>query len=139
MERSKYQTRQREEILNYFRDREGQSVTAGDIRDEFVRSGVPIGTATIYRQLETMVEEGVIARYVDAGGRSAYYEYLNPESHCTRPVCYHCKCSRCGRLIHIGCDELTAVMEHLKKEHGFEVDVYRTFIYGVCRECREKE
>ena len=53
------------------------------------------------------------------------------------PVCFHCKCEKCGKLIHLECTELSLIGEHLREEHGFSIDHARTVFYGTCNECRE--
>ena len=54
-----YKTRQREEIAEYLASIPGKHVTAGDICAHFQTQGSAIGAATVYRQLERMVRDGV--------------------------------------------------------------------------------
>ena len=128
-----YSTRHQEELLEYMKSTAGSHVTAGDICMHMRSSGRNIGTATVYRQLEKMVDEGIVNKYIIDEGSSACYEYAGSE-HC-EGSCYHLKCESCGRLIHLGCDEIGALNEHIKEYHGFTVNPRRTVFYGLCEEC----
>jgi len=129
-----YNTKQKTEIIAYLKEKKGTPLSAGDIGRHLAEENVPVGKTTIYRQLENLAEEGVIARIAADGDRSAYYEYID-KADCY-PHCFHCKCVKCGKLIHLECEELLEVTEHLSKEHGFTVDPVKTVIYGLCEACR---
>ena len=129
-----YHTRQQEELLRYLRSTRGQHHTVAQLRDHFSRDENPIGTTTIYRQLEKLVAEGSVRKYLLETGDSACYEYAQQSQACTSH--FHCKCKQCGRLIHMDCDELQQLREHLLREHGFEWDAGRTVFYGICDQCR---
>lgn len=137
-EKPKYRTRQREELIAYLKTVPGQHVTAADVCDHFRKKGSSIGTATIYRQLERMVEDGTVNKYIIDKNSSACFEYIDPEN-CHHPVCYHCKCEKCGKLIHLECGELQQVQAHVLVDHGFLVDPMRTVFYGICGDCRKAE
>ena len=104
--RNQYNTRQRSRLLEYMQTVPGEHFTAKDVCDYFQSCGTPIGVATVYRQLERMVEEGL-----------------------------HCKCEKCGKLIHLHCEELVQIRSHLKEEHHFTLDPLRTVFYGLCEDC----
>ena len=53
-------------------------------------------------------------------------------------VCYHMKCEECGSLIHLECDAITELEDHIWKDHRFRVDPGRTVFYGLCEECEKK-
>ena len=98
-------------------------------------AGSNIGTATVYRHLESMVDEGLIKKYIIDGNSPACFEYVDPGSHEEGEVCFHCKCEVCGKLIHLHCEELEAIQTHILDEHSFRVDPIRTVFYGVCENC----
>jgi Fur family ferric uptake transcriptional regulator len=55
--RSKYKTKQREILLDYFKLVPGVHITASDVCDYLKEHGAPIGKSTVYRQLESLVDE----------------------------------------------------------------------------------
>lgn len=137
--KAQYRTKQMKELLSYLESVQGQHVTVSDISGYFKDRGIPIGTTTIYRHLEKMIGQGSVVKYIVDEGSSACFEYLGEREQCAKPVCYHCKCEKCGKLIHLQCDEVMNLYQHMRKKHGFEMDPLRTVFYGTCEECREKK
>ncbi|MCR5388182.1 MAG: transcriptional repressor [Lachnospiraceae bacterium] len=137
--RSKYKTKQREILLDYLKSVPGDHITASDVCDFFKGQGANIGQSTVYRQLESLVDEGFINKYTIDANSPACFEYVDQSSHQVGVTCFHCKCERCGRLIHLHCDDLSEIQGHLFDEHKFKLDTRRTVFYGVCDECYRAE
>ena len=134
-EKKGYKTKNQGELIDYLKTIPGRHVTAGEICTCMKNSGSTIGTATVYRQLEKLVSEGTINKYIVDEGSSACYEYVPGAEHCSTENCYHLKCSSCGKLIHLECHEVAILTEHIKEHHGFTVDPRRTVFYGTCPDC----
>lgn len=132
-QRAAYRTPAQKELLAYLKATPGKHHTAAEIRDHFDQLAKPIGTATIYRQLERFVEEGSIRKYVLVPGKSACYSYEEGRNCAAH---YHCKCEICGQVIHLDCEEILKIREHLRKEHGFFWNAGKTVFYGICEHCR---
>ncbi len=135
--RSKYKTKQREILIHYLESVPGVHITAGDVADHFRKQGSAIGQSTIYRQLESLVDEGLLNKYIIDGNSPACFEYIGTDCHAEAEPCFHCKCEKCGKLIHLHCDELEEIQEHLYAEHRFRLDPLRTVFYGLCDECMQ--
>lgn len=133
--KNQYKTRQRDELRAFLETVPGKHITAGDVCEYFKQSGTPIGMATVYRQLEKMVDEGVVSKYTIDPGSPACFEYVG--AHLSQDQCYHCKCQVCGKLIHMHCEELSDFQQHVLSHHGFKIDPMRTVFYGVCESCAE--
>ena len=133
--RTKYKTKQRDILIDYFKSFPGVHITAGDVCDYFKEQGSSIGQATVYRQLESLVDEGILGKYVVDGNSPACFEYVGEGSHNDTGICFHCKCRKCGKLIHMQCEELESIKDHLYAEHGFRLDPIRTVFYGLCENC----
>ena len=129
------QNQQRDELRAFLEQAPGRHITAGDVCEYFRQAGRPIGMATVYRQLEKMVDEGIVTKYSIDANTPACFEYLG--THLNEDTCYHCKCQVCGKLIHMHCEELPELEKHILEHHGFAIDPIRTVFFGVCRECRE--
>ena len=132
-DKHQYNTRRRSELLEYLKSMQGRHVTVNDIRAHFLAKGESIGTATIYRQLDHMLSQGLVQKYTLDETSTACFEYVDGE--CCHDVCFHCKCVGCGQLIHLHCGELEKVQGHLAEEHGFRLDFPRTILYGLCSAC----
>ncbi len=137
-EKNRYRTRQREQLLSYLAEHPRKHFTAADICEHFRNGDQKIGTTTVYRQLERLVTEGQVKKYVFEEGESACFEYIGKGAE-EEFLCYHLKCEKCGRLIHLECREITMFEKHITEHHGFLIDPKRTVFYGVCRDCLEKE
>lgn len=137
-DKNQYKTRQREELLNYLRTTGSEHITVGEVCRHFQRCGRPIGTATVYRHLERMVDEGLVSKYTIDAASPACFSYIGADSH-ESGGCYHCKCESCGHLFHLHCEELRHLSEHVRDEHGFAINPMRTVFYGLCEACREAE
>lgn len=137
--KARYRTKQMTELVDFLRSVHGRHVTVNEIRDHFKKHGVAIGTATVYRHLEKMVDDGTVAKYVIDGTSGACFEYIADGGECHEPICFHCKCEECGKLIHLECDELAGIGRHLNADHGFRLDAQRTVFYGLCEDCQTLE
>lgn len=134
-----YKTKQREVLLEYLKKKKGSHITVNDVCDFFDKKGEKIGQTTVYRQLEKMVDEGMVNKYIIDGNSPACFEYVGESKmHADGKVCFHCKCEVCGALIHMHCDELNSIKDHLEKDHDFMLNPKRTVFYGVCKKCRRK-
>ena len=116
--RSKYKTKQREILLGYLETVPGVHITASDVCEYFKAQGAKI-----------------INKYIIDGNSPACFEYMGADSHEEAEVCFHCKCEKCGKLIHLHCDELEDIRVHLEQEHHFKMDPLRTVFYGLCDQC----
>ena len=87
-----YRTKQLEKLLKYLQATPGQHHTAAQIREVLSRGSQPVSTTTVYRQLEKMVEQGLVRKYVLEIGHSACYEYVGQQETCSSH--FHCRCDR---------------------------------------------
>lgn len=133
--KGEYKTRQHDELLRYMRASAGQHITAADVCEHFRGCGHTIGTATVYRQLEKMVDAGLVTKFIIDGTSPACFQYVGDAHEDGEETCYHCKCESCGKLIHMHCDEIPELHRHIRSEHGFVIDPMRTVFYGLCADC----
>ena len=139
MAKARYKTKQMTELHTFLQSVQGQHVTVQEIREYFKDREIAVGTTTIYRQLEKMVKEGLVEKYVVEGTNSACFEYIGESETSDYESCYHCKCEKCGKLIHLHCEDVVKLEQHLMDSHGFRMDPCRTVFYGICEECRSVE
>ena len=99
--KAQYQTKQRDELLTYLESMSGQHITVNDVCEYFKTKGKSIGTTTVYRQLEKMVDQGIVTKYVIDAGSPACFEYVGADSHHQEGFCYHCKCEVCGNVLKV--------------------------------------
>jgi Fur family ferric uptake transcriptional regulator len=95
--------------------------------------GEAVGTATVYRTLEVLVESGLVRAH-DFGEGFKRYEPMPAQTYHE-----HLICERCGAVVEFQNERLERMLPVLADEHGFQHSRHRVEIYGVCRECRRRE
>lgn len=131
-----YKTKQREAILKYLIEHKDKHVTVNQIADYFSENNTSVGVTTIYRHLEKLLEQGMIRKYTVDGTTGACFQYAGQNDECHEH--FHLKCEKCGHLIHLECSHLNKLYDHICDEHGFQIDTFRTVLYGVCKNCINK-
>lgn len=137
MSEVKYNTNQRRLILDFLEENSGRHVTADDALFALKARGCPVGKATIYRFFDKLAKEGKLLKYSAVDGAGACYEYNAGHAQCSGH--YHLKCDGCGALLHLECSSVAKLYEHMRGEHGFQVDNRQTVFYGKCSACVERE
>lgn len=132
-----YNTKQRELLLMFLKKSGSEHITVQEISAFLTNEGNPMGVSTIYRQLDRLVEQGIVRKYILDGRLGACYQYIENDSDCQTH--FHLKCVSCGKLIHIDCNHLNDINDHIFQQHGFCVDNSKTVFYGICHECSLKK
>ena len=133
-----YKTKQREYILAFLQNSAGRHITVAELVRHLQDNETPVGTATVYRTLEQLVEEGIVRKYVLDGKSSACYQFLSGEPHaCTEH--FHLKCLSCGTLFHVQCTFLDEMQAHIAAHHHFQIDHTKTVLYGYCEQCQNAQ
>lgn len=103
------------------------------IRRRLRDKGEQVGTATVYRTLDVLLESGLVRAH-DFGEGFKRYEAMPAQAHHE-----HLICERCGRVVEFQNERLERMLPIIADEHGFQHDRHRVEIYGICRECRQRE
>ena len=90
----KYNTKHKKALLEYLETARGRHITVAEIRAHFEAQGNPIGTTTLYRQIDELVREGLLHKYIVDENSAACYEYTGDKP--SREPIVHCKCEGCG-------------------------------------------
>jgi Fur family transcriptional regulator, ferric uptake regulator len=94
-----------------------------------VDGGLPVDLASVYRNLETLEELGVV-RHVHAGHAAGLYSLTRhgePE---------YLTCEGCGALTAVRSTELDEVRDLVRERFGYEARFTHFPIVGRCAECR---
>ena len=92
-----------------------------------------VGTATVYRTLEVLVESGLVRAH-DFGEGFKRYEPMSAQAHHE-----HLICERCGNVVEFQNERLERMLPSIADEHAFQHSRHRVEIYGVCRDCLRRE
>ena len=129
---SNYTTKQGEAVLALLQSRANSHLTVAQIETCFAENGVSVGRTTLYRQLDRLIREGRVKKYI-VDENAACYQYTD-ETVCA-DIHYHLKCGKCGKLIHMDGKTLPDIARGIRDVYDFEIDVNRTVFYGACRTC----
>jgi Fur family ferric uptake transcriptional regulator len=119
-------TSQRQVILEYLQEHKDHP-TADEVF-RMVRRDLPrISLATVYRNLETLAEAGLIRRYGGYGQRR--YEG-NADRH------YHVRCLGCGRLEDAPLERIASLEQDARKHSRFLITGHHIEFEGLCPDCQ---
>ncbi len=129
-----YRTKCRTYILEYLQNHKEKRFSASDIFTYLEQNGKKVDLATVYRNMEKMTENGVLLKYKTADGESSVYQYVEPHANCMEHL--HMQCSNCGKIIHLECEFMNEITNHLLKNHGFLLECKNSVLFGLCENCR---
>lgn len=132
-----YTTASRTKILEYLKKNGDRTVNVNDISNYLKENQSEVNITTIYRYLDKLAKEGTVIKYVAEKGNQAVYQYVEQGHHCDEHL--HLKCVKCGCIIHLECDFMREIAEHIQKDHGFELQCKNSIIYGMCSKCKGNE
>jgi Fur family transcriptional regulator, ferric uptake regulator len=118
-------TQQRQAILNTF-EQAKRPLSSAEILELSKISVAQLGIATVYRNVKTMVQEGVL-QTVSLPNEAPRYELAHMHHH------HHFQCRQCDKVFDVhGC--LTGIDALAPK--GFKVESHDITLYGACSECQ---
>ena len=84
-----------------------------------------LSIATVYRNIGSMVEDGLLAT-VEIPGQPSRYEIAGKAHH------HHFQCDQCGKLYELeGC----LIQDKPRLPRGFRSTRHEVFFYGACSSC----
>ncbi len=130
MKREGYRTKQKDKILEVIRSLNHEFT----IKELYNKLNKEVGLTTIYRLVDKLVMDKVLNKYI-SNKNITYYEYLNKCSHENH---FYLKCLVCSELIHIDCDCIKKLENHILDEHKFNMNHENIIINGICKRCKKK-
>jgi Fur family peroxide stress response transcriptional regulator len=121
-------SKQRERIFELLKGTPSHP-TASWIYDRLKGEFPDLSMGTVYRNLNILVEQGLI-RKIDFGSTFDRYD-ANTEPH------YHFICERCGSITDLALPIDNSLHEKVKRSTNFEVNRHRIEFYGLCDRCFE--
>lgn len=133
MGRKEYTTKARTLILEFLDKNRDNRFSATDICTYLTAREQPADKATVYRNLEKMTEDGILMKYKTTEDNHCLYQYIPAERGCHEHL--HLQCRRCGKVIHLECEFMSEIAEHLKAHHGFALSCEESVLMGLCETC----
>ena len=122
-------SKQREIIYNTLTS-SAMHVSADELHTALKEQGHNIGIATVYRNLNSLVESGHLIKFKSDDKTDRYDITLKPHHHIT--------CEKCGKIFDLPI-ELTENLNKNIEQIGFELTNYTLILNGICNNCKMKE
>lgn len=98
-----------------------------ELHDSLKAGKKKVSRATLYRNLDSLKEAGILAE-VDLGNRHVQYEHvLGHGRH------FHLVCEESGDVVEDTSVEIDKIIESLARKHGMELTHFKLQIFGVRR------
>lgn len=105
-------------------------VSARDVYDQCNALDKTISLATVYRTLNTLLEEGKISAIHNADEQVIYDGNIEPHDHMV--------CSECGKIIDLAPIVSTHRLKTLQKDYNFKINHVQLVFEGLCEDCRKR-
>lgn len=107
-------------------------IDAEELLDGLKERGEKISRATVYRNLDLLVECGLVSK-VRLGRNRFQYEHVHEGQRHD-----HLVCAECGRVVEFVSPGIAALQTEICRAHGFVPDEHTLQISGVCVRCAEE-
>ncbi len=111
----------------------GEHLSVEGVERRLRDHGTPVGTATVYRALDVLVESGLVRSHDFGEGFRRFEPLLTSGQH------GHLICSRCGGVTEFSTDRFERLLPMVADEQGFQLHDHRVEIRGLCVTCREAD
>lgn len=125
-----YSTKNKIKVLNCFISNKDRHMIIEDIY-AYLSYDVPL--ASLYRIVDSLVKDGLVRKYSIDNTKASCFQYNEEGLHNH----FHLLCTKCGKVIHLECDEVNHLISHIKKDHNFDIDISRVNLYGLCEQCKK--
>ncbi|NYF99427.1 Fur family transcriptional regulator [Janibacter cremeus] len=102
--------------------------TAQEIHASLHAAGDKIGLATVYRTLQTMVEEDIVDQLRTDEGEQIFRR-------CSTGHHHHLVCRDCGRTVEVEGPTVERWADRVAIEHGFTQVAHTLELFGRCGRC----
>ena len=120
-------TRQRSAVLALLEELDDFR-SAQDLHAQLRARGDSVGLATVYRTLQTLVDDGQVD-VLRGGDGEAVYRRCSPVHH------HHLVCRSCGRTVEVADPPVERWAAKIAAEHGFADVQHHLEVFGTCGPC----
>ena len=133
---ARYNTKNGKKIISYLASVKDTFVTAAQIAEHLQKEQDAVSRPTVYRQLEKLVGEGKVRKYLFSDSSVSCFRYVDPGEYWQDFP--HLKCEACGEIFNLECDEISYISRHISEAHAFQVNDSKTVFYGKCKLCLQE-
>lgn len=121
-------SKQREEVFNCIKETKAHP-TAEEIYMNLKLKNPNISRGTVYRNLNLLVEKGLVNKVSNSGKPDKYDYICNPHSHAI--------CKNCGKVYDFEILLDDKIVDSIKTQTELEEFSNEFTIYGICKSCKK--
>ncbi len=125
-----YHTKQKDRLLKVIQSKNKEFT----VKEVYEGLNKEIGLTTIYRYIDKLVKDGRVLQVV-GDNNITYYQY---KELCDKENHFYLKCDVCGKLIHVDCDCVKDLSNHILNVHGFKLNNHEFIVNGICDICSKE-
>lgn len=104
--------------------------TADEIHEHIVKEHPTISKGTVYRNLNSMCDDGAVYRVRVPGAPDRFDFTLDPH--------YHFVCRECKRVFDVDMGYMSEIENKVPNKMGFVIEGHELIFSGVCKNCQHK-
>lgn len=105
-------------------------LSAEEVAEELTARGKKVGTATVYRAIDTLLASGLLVERDFGEGFRRFEPARDVPNH------EHLVCTQCGKVEEFRDERLERMTTIVAESRGFARQRHRLVIHGICRDCQ---
>ncbi|MDR6938989.1 Fur family transcriptional regulator [Arcanobacterium hippocoleae] len=126
-------TKQRASIIELMRNHNG-FLSAQDVFEQLRQTGIEVGLATVYRNLQAMAESHIVDVLRPDGTDTQLFRYCAEDAHH-----HHLVCRCCGKTVDLVGNDFEGWAKQIAAQHGFTRVSHSLELFGQCADCTDHE
>lgn len=135
--KKEYDTQSRKKIKQYIERQTNCIFSVNDVYQYLMSNDCLIGKTTVYRNMNRLVNDGVLLRLQYADEKKTMYQYKYIENQKKNEMYIYLRCMECGKMIRLKNDYSIELEELIMNKCGFRINGTVNIISGLCKDCHQ--
>lgn len=107
-------------------------LSAEEIFLKIKQAGISINLSTVYRNLDTMENDGLVEKTIMKDSKSRFE--LTGDEHR-----HHLICTNCKKMVSFDVCPLREYEKSVRRNTSFDITGHQLVLYGICPDCKKEE